>query len=80
MAGKPNEKVFRTMIEKHGSEEAARDWYKKIGAAGGAMSNNGGFAKKKFCDCDLIAETHTKPQCAGRKGGRNRWAAMKGDA
>ena len=80
MAGKPNEKVFKTMVEKHGGEEAARDWYRKIGAIGGARSKDGGFAKRKFCDCDIIMKPHTKPQCAGKKGGRNRWTSKKGKA
>ena len=35
MAGKPNDKIFKTMVEKHGSEEAARAWFRSIGSKGG---------------------------------------------
>ena len=60
MSGKPNEAVFRTMVEKHGSEEAARAWYRSIGQRGGSVSNpNKGFASM---DKEKIRE-------AGRKGG-----------
>ena len=37
MSGKPNDKVFKTMVKKHGSEEAARAWYRKLGAKGGRV-------------------------------------------
>jgi general stress protein YciG len=45
------------------------DFYVKIGAIGGRKSRHGGFAKKAFCNCELIDVPHTKPQCAGKKGG-----------
>lgn len=44
MAGKPNDKIFKTMVEKHGSEEAARAWFRSIGSKGGKASTTGGFA------------------------------------
>lgn len=71
MSGKPNDKMFATMVKKHGSEEAARAWFKRIGALGGMKGTDGGFAKKTPCNCDVIKGSHTKPQCAGKKGGTN---------
>ncbi len=44
MSGRPNDKMFKTMIQKHGSEEAAREWFRKIGTKGGKSSHTGGFA------------------------------------
>lgn len=44
MSGKPNDKMFKTMVKKHGSEEAAREWFRTIGTKGGKASNTGGFA------------------------------------
>ena len=44
MACKPNDKIFKTMVEKHGSEEAARAWFRSIGSKGGKASTTGGFA------------------------------------
>ena len=70
MSGKPNDKMFATMVKKHGSEEAARAWFKRIGALGGARGTDGGFAKKAPCNCKLIKGQHTKPQCAGKVGGQ----------
>ena len=58
MSGRPNDKVFKTMIQKHGSEEAAREWFRKIGAKGGRTSRGGGFAANP----ELA-------RIAGRKGG-----------
>lgn len=57
-------KAAKTNREKHGN-----DFYERIGAIGGKASNTGGFAKKKACDCDVFNFAHTKPQCAGSKGG-----------
>ena len=54
MSGKPNDKMFATMVKKHGSEEAARAWFKRIGALGGARGTDGGFAKKAPCNCKLF--------------------------
>jgi general stress protein YciG len=46
------------------------DFYKKIGARGGARGNTGGFAYKEPCGCSLIRDkNHIKAQCAGKLGG-----------
>ena len=46
------------------------DFYKKIGARGGANGNTGGFAYKKPCNCSLIKDkNHLKARCAGKIGG-----------
>lgn len=70
MAGKPNDKMFKTMVEKHGSEEAARAWFRSIGSKGGKNGTTGGFATKEPCNCSIVAGEHTKPQCAGTIGGK----------
>ena len=44
MAGKPNTKWLETMVAKHGSREAVREWQQAIGAKGGRNGNTGGFA------------------------------------
>jgi len=44
MSGRPNDKMFKTMVKKHGSEEAAREWFRSIGRRGGQNGNTGGFA------------------------------------
>ena len=49
---------------KHGA-----DFYKRIGAMGGAVGTTGGFAYKGVCDCKLIKEYHRKARCAGKVGG-----------
>lgn len=54
----------KTNKKRHG-----KDFYKRIGAIGGKNGKTGGFAKKAFCNCDLIDVPHSKPQCAGKKGG-----------
>lgn len=69
MSGKPNDKWLKTMVKKMGSREAVKEWQQVIGAIGGRKSRHGGFAKKAFCNCELIDVPHTKPQCAGKKGG-----------
>ena len=48
----------RTLIEKLGSEEAVREYYRRIGAIGGRNGHTGGFAANK----KLAVE-------AGAKGG-----------
>ena len=58
MSGKPNDKMFKTMVAKHGSEEAARAWFRSIGQKGGKAGNTGGFAANR----ELA-------RIAGRKGG-----------
>lgn len=45
------------------------DFYKKIGSRGGIRGHTGGFYDKKECNCDLIDGPHTKPMCAGKRGG-----------
>jgi len=46
MPGRPNAAMFQTMIEKHGSEENAREWFRTIGQIGGRNNNGkGGFGQ-----------------------------------
>ena len=45
------------------------NFYAEIGALGGKNGHTGGFAKKEPCDCNIIKDRHTIPQCAGVKGG-----------
>lgn len=59
-------KAAATNKKRHG-----KDFYKVIGAKGGMKGTDGGFAKKTPCNCDVIKGSHTKPQCAGKKGGTN---------
>ena len=68
MAGKPNNKWMKSMIEKCGSVEAVTEHMKTIGAKGGKASSTGGFAANRE-----LART------AGAKGGRisKRGAAKK---
>ena len=47
MSGRPNKKIFATIIKKHGSEEAAREWFSTIGKIGGKNGTTGGFAADK---------------------------------
>jgi len=47
MSGRPNEKMFNTLIKKHGSEELAREWFRTIGARGGKVTGNKGFATNR---------------------------------
>lgn len=58
-------KTAKTNKEKYGD-----NFYSEIGRLGGIKSRNGGFAKRAYCDCSIIDEEHTKPQCAGVLGGR----------
>ena len=59
MSGRPNDKMFKTMVKKHGSEEAAREWFRTIGKIGGHNGHTGGFAANR----ELA-------RIAGAKGGR----------
>jgi len=45
------------------------NFYKNIGRVGGQNGNTGGFATRSECNCDLIDGPHTKPMCAGKRGG-----------
>lgn len=47
MAGKPNTKMFATMVEKYGSEEAAREFFRTIGSRGGKARVPKGFATNR---------------------------------
>lgn len=59
-------KAAATTKERHGA-----GFYARIGTVGGKNGNTGGFATKALCGCSVITGLHIKPQCAGRKGGRN---------
>lgn len=74
MAGKPNDKMFKTMVRKHGSEKKAREWFSSIGAIGGRNGTTGGFGAMLNCmgDCgfdDELGLEHKVSQCSGKKGG-----------
>lgn len=51
-------KMMITMIDKHGSEEAARDWFRGIGSEGGKAKVPKGFAINP-----------ERARLAGKKGG-----------
>ena len=74
MAGKPNGKMFKTMVAKHGSEEAARAWFRTVGAKGGRAGMGpdyeGGFASHTRHFCPVLPGEHKISQCAGTKGGQ----------
>lgn len=75
MSGKPNDKWMETMIKKHGSREALREWQQSIGAKGGHNGTTGGFAAHNTCNgkCRLdymFGLNHKRSQCSGYKGGR----------
>lgn len=54
-------KMRQTMIKKHGSEEAMREWYRNLGRKGGSVKGTqGGFAS-------MTPEQRSE---AGRKGGK----------
>ena len=68
MSGRPNKKMFETMVKKHGSEEAERDWFRSIGGKGGKRSRGGGFASSKIGKDGLTGQERAK--LAGSKGGK----------
>ena len=68
MAGKPNTKHFATMVAKHGSPEAVREWYQEQGAKGGKNSRNGGFGSKKVGSDGLTGQERAGK--AGSIGGK----------
>jgi len=59
MAGKPNKAWMETMIKKHGSREAVREWQQSIGSLGG----------KKTGVTKGFAHPNANPSAAGRIGG-----------
>jgi len=58
------QRMRETLIEKHGSEEAMREWFRSIAAVGGRNSNTGGF----YRDYDRARESGAKGGRRGRKG------------
>lgn len=44
MSGKPNTQWLETMIRKHGSREAVKEFMQGIGSRGGRNGSTGGFA------------------------------------
>ena len=58
----------QTLLEKLGSEEAVKAYYRKIGAMGGAKSRGGGFGSDKVGKDGLTG--HERARLAGMKGGR----------
>lgn len=60
MAGKPNDKMFKTMVNRFGSEEAARNYFSQLGRKGGSVTG----VKKGFAANPQLA------RIAGGKGGR----------
>jgi general stress protein YciG len=68
MSGRPNTKWRETMIKKHGSEQALKEWVCMIGSRGGKNGTTGGF----YANRELASE-------AGRKGGRISRRGAKND-
>lgn len=58
-------KAAATTKSRHGA-----DFYMNIGKIGGKLGHTGGFATKALCGRSIVTGLHTKPQCAGTKGGR----------
>lgn len=58
----------QTLLEKLGSEEAVKEYYRRIGAMGGAKSRGGGFGSDKVGADGLTG--HERARLAGMKGGR----------
>lgn len=44
-------------------------FYKEIGRRGGLNGTTGGFYTREECNCSTFRFNHTKPMCAGAKGG-----------
>ena len=70
------QKARLTMIEHKfgGSVEAYDQWVKDKGSKGGRLGHTGGFADRTICEDKTCfyrekVEHHTKPQCAGARGG-----------
>lgn len=62
------EKARRTLLERLGSEEALKEYYRNIGRMGGAKSRGGGFASEKVGNDGLTGAQRAR--LAGKKGGR----------
>ena len=69
-------KARQTMIYRNfdGDEEAYLRWMRNKGSKGGKMGHTGGFADRTICEDKTCfyrekVEHHTKPQCAGARGG-----------
>jgi len=45
------------------------NFFREIGKIGGVRGTTGGFYKREECNCPSFSFTHTKPMCAGKKGG-----------
>lgn len=62
------EKARRTLLERLGSEEALKEYYRNIGRMGGAKSRGGGFASDKIGKDGLTGAERAR--LAGIKGGK----------
>lgn len=61
-------KARQTLLERLGSEEAVREYYKNIGRMGGQKSRGGGFASEKVGNDGLTGQQRAR--LAGAKGGK----------
>lgn len=61
-------KARQTLIERLGSEEALKEYYKNIGRMGGRKSRGGGFASNSIGKDGLTGAERAR--LAGAKGGR----------
>ena len=61
-------KARQTLIERLGSEEAVKEYYRRIGAMGGAKSRGGGFGSDKVGADGLTGQQRAR--LAGAKGGK----------
>lgn len=61
-------KAQQTLLQKLGSAEAVREYYKNIGAMGGKKSRGGGFASNKVGADGLTGAERAR--LAGSKGGK----------
>lgn len=61
-------KAQQTLLERLGSKEAVKEYYRQIGAKGGAKSRGGGFGSDKVGNDGLTG--YQRARIAGTKGGR----------
>lgn len=47
MSGRPNTKMWQTMVNKLGGENEAREYYRNLGSKGGKASGTGGFYESR---------------------------------